>query len=41
MLRVNMMQEFFYLSEVGARGLLNMQKNKYLDHQDWENVMQF
>ena len=30
---------FSYLTEVGARGLLNMGK-KLLDHQIWENLMQ-
>ena len=33
------LQGFSYLSEVGARGLLNLGK-KHLDHQNWENLMQ-
>ena len=33
------MQGLSYLSEVGARGLLNLGK-KHLDHQNWENLMQ-
>ena len=32
-------QGFSYLSEVGARGLLNLAK-KHLDHQNWENLLQ-
>ena len=33
------LQGFSYLSEVGARGLLNFGE-KHLDHQNWENLMQ-
>ena len=32
-------QGFSYLSEVGARGLLNLGQ-KYLNYQNWENFMQ-
>ena len=32
-------QGFSYLSEVRARGLLNL-GNYHLDHQSWENLMQ-
>ena len=32
-------QGFSYLSEVRARGLLNLGE-KHLDHQNWENLMQ-
>ena len=31
---------FSYLSEVEARGLLNLEKKKRLDHQNWENLIQ-
>ena len=36
---LNKLQGFSYLSEVEARGLLNLGK-KHLDHQNWENFMQ-
>ena len=32
-------QRFSFLSEVGARGLLNLGK-KHLGHLNWENLMQ-
>ena len=36
---IKIFQGFSYLSEVGARGLLNLGK-KHLDHRNWENLMQ-
>ena len=33
-------QGFSYLSKVGARGLLNLGEKSFLDHQNWENLMQ-
>ena len=31
-------QGFSYLSEVGARGLLEFGNKKVLDHQNWDNL---
>ena len=31
--------EIFYLSEVGAKGMLKLEK-KHLEQQNWENLMQ-
>ena len=36
---VSVVQGFFYISEVGTRGLLNLGK-KHLDQQSWENLRQ-
>ena len=33
------MQGFYYISEAGTRGLLNLGK-RHLDRQNWENLTQ-
>ena len=38
--KINSMQRFSYLSEVGARRLLDLGKKNILGHQTWENLMQ-